>query len=184
MANYARIRRGIEVSKRRLEHLKQEFPSGRGYQPRKVLRPNMAAVRALSRDIEALFRSHPRYLNKEQTIVVLRTIERLHRRQQHLEKLIFDAQNRLKQIEFRTRWTNRIVQGRDDLDQLLVQLLARKGCNGSNIHASAMGKAGAIKRKHRNPNTFRELGLKGAAARWAKVRAAQAAEASSEPSAP
>jgi hypothetical protein len=44
----------------------------------------------------------------------------------------------------------------------------------------SLGMHSARKRRHRNPDAYRELGLKGAAARWAKARAAQATQPPSE----
>jgi hypothetical protein len=141
--------------------------------------PNIAAVRALTREIEALHRSHPRFLTREQALLVLDTINRLYRRQSRLEALVEAAQNRLRNIEWRSRWTTRIIT-RTDLDQLLEWLLARKGVNAKNVHASAMAKLSALKRKHQNPNTFRELGKRGAEARWGRARAARATQPPSE----
>jgi hypothetical protein len=152
---------------------------GRGYKPQKPL-PNMAAVRALTRAIEDLRRQHPRFLTREQALIVLDTIERLYRRQHRLEALVEAASNRLRNIEWRTKWSTRIARA-GDLDDILEMLLQRRGINGQHIHASAMAKLSAIKRRHQNPNIFRELGLKGSTARWAKARATQAAAASSEP---
>jgi hypothetical protein len=79
--------------------------------------------------------------------------------------------------------TDRLARA-EDLHAIHDWLVNRRDDNGRNANASALGRLSAIKRKHRNADTYRDLGRKGAAARWAKARAAQAAEASSEPPAP
>src|SRR5260370_20672452 len=109
-----------------------------GYRPRRVP-PNMARVRELSKEIADLHAQHPRFLTAAQARVILDTIAALHRRQRHLERRVATALNRLNNLAWRTRWTSRIVQARD-LHELLGWLLARKGCDGRSVHASAMAK--------------------------------------------
>jgi hypothetical protein len=156
-----------------------------GYRPLKPL-PNLVRMRKLSKEIADLHRSHPRFLTPAQARVLIDAIAALFRRQGRLEDRLLSAHNRLKSMQWRTRWTTRIVHARD-LDEILEMLLQRRGINGQHIHASAMAKLSAIKRKHQNPNAFRELGKRGAEARWAAHRASQAEQIerlSSKPSAP
>ena len=95
-----------------------------GYEPRKVWRPKLEALRKLTREIEGLPLN--RRLTVAQLKVYARTVERLYRRQRRAETLAFEALHRLRQINYRMRLTMKLASHRD-LDQLLAWLTARKG---------------------------------------------------------
>jgi hypothetical protein len=152
-----------------------------GYRPRLPL-PNMVRVRKLSREIEDLHRTHPRFLTPAQARVLIDALLALHRRQQRLQDRLEAAYGRLRNVQWRSRWTNRLVAGAGELDVLLCWLLRREDCGGRSVSATALGKLSAIARLHRDPDTYRKLGRKGAEEKWRRYRAqaaAQAAQASS-----
>jgi hypothetical protein len=137
-----------------------------GYEPRKVWRPNLSALRKLRLEIEDL------PLNRRLTVgqfnVYARTVERLYRRQRRNETLVSQVLHRLRQINYRMRLTNKLANHRD-LDQLLVWLISRKGPSGKNVHASALAQIGRDKLR-RSRADYAGMGRKGADARWRRFR--------------
>jgi hypothetical protein len=137
-----------------------------GYEPRRVFRPDLEALKQLRNEIAGLPKR--RRLRAEQARSLLKQIERLVRRQRRVETLLFRALRQQDQIRYRGYIGNvvlRKLETPDGLDRLLEWLIWRKGLAGQNPHAVAL----ALKRSVMlPPGQLAEWGRKGAQARWAK----------------
>lgn len=162
----------------RVERLEQRLIRGAaarqgwGYEPRRVFRPDLEALKQLQNEIAGLPRR--RRIRAEQARRLLKQIERLVRRQRRVETLVFRALRQQDQIRYRGYIGNVVLkklETPDGLDRLLEWLIWRKGLDGQNPHAVAL----ALKRSVMlPPGQLAEWGRKGAQARWAKRRTASA----------
>jgi hypothetical protein len=137
-----------------------------GHSSRKVWRPNLKALRTLTREIAELSADRP--LTARELRIWSATATRLYRRQRRIETLISREQAWRRQIERRLRLTALVANARS-LDRLLDWLLSRKDGRGKNPYASTLARQGIMK-LGRTREDFAAMGRKGADARWRRNR--------------
>jgi hypothetical protein len=102
-------------------------------------------------------------------------VRRLTIRQRELSLQVRRLQVTNCTLRYRRKLTDRWVEIRD-YDALAQWWLARKDARGKDLHASALARQAARKRKLENPDAYKIIGTRGAEARWAAHRASQAAQ--------
>lgn len=153
-----------KIRVQRLERRAMRF----GYEPRRLLRPNLKALKQLGAEIASLPKR--KRIRAEQARQLLKMIERLARRQRRIDTLVTHALHRQAQIYHRTRvgeFMHRQLAMTNGWDRLLGFLIERRGNGGrgGNVHATAL----ALKRSVMlPPGQLAEWGRKGAQVRWAK----------------
>ena len=110
---------------------------------------------------------------------IIEMIRRLVIRQDRLTHRVAVLTQQLCWLRHQRRLTDRVIQCRD-LNKIAEWWLNRRGASGKDLHASALGKHGSVKRRLIDPSAMVKAGRKGAEVRWARARAAQSAQPVSE----
>lgn len=136
-----------------------------GYEPRRVWRPNLKAIRKLRRDLEEL--PVRRRVTAGQLSAYVATVLRVCRRLNRLETLVSLDLHRWQQVQYRLRLTQKLVN-HHNLNQTLAWLMARRDGAGKNVHAVALAGIGQL-RNRRTREYYAAIGRKGAEARWRRT---------------
>ena len=173
------IRAELQMKKLELEVEKfgEAVEAKLGYRRQKVWKPDLTALRRLTRDIEKL--PYNRRLRRDELKVWQKTVERLYKRQKRLETLIFEQGVRLRQQKHRQVMVWPVSEGGPGMvgDYLVLGEEAR-----ASLHAKALAKLRYIKHPDAREK-LKQWAKKGAEARWAKARARQAVSQGEAPAA-
>lgn len=152
---------------------------GRGLLSRNAFPVRMETVLQLAAEISMLPRTTlliPTPLARE----LIECIRRLSIRQNRMVERVNTLTVQVTNLRYQRRLTDRVIECRD-LNEIAQWWLSRRDGAGKNQHASALAKAGALKRRLANPSAMIEAGKRGAEVRWARHRQAQGASAAEQP---